>query len=42
MRGYGDDRELVNEDGGGDDNGIADIDGALEQWPFLGGAERVE
>jgi hypothetical protein len=42
LPGYADDRELVNEDGGGDDNGIADMDGALEQWPCLGGAGRVE
>jgi hypothetical protein len=42
LPGYADDRELVNEDGGGDDNGIGDMDGAYEQWPFLAGAGRVE
>ena len=31
LPGYADDRELVNEDGGGDDNGIADMDGGVEQ-----------
>jgi hypothetical protein len=41
MPGYDDDREFVNEDGG-DDNGIADLGGAIEQWPFLSGAGRVE
>jgi hypothetical protein len=30
MGGYADDREHVDEDGGGD-NGIADLDGAMEQ-----------
>jgi hypothetical protein len=42
LPGYADDRELVNEDGGGNDNGIADMDGAYEQLPFLNGAGRVE
>ncbi len=31
LPGYADDCELVNEDGGGDDNGIADMDGGVEQ-----------
>ena len=31
LPGYADDRELVDEDGGGDDNGIADSDGLNEQ-----------
>lgn len=31
LPGYADDRELVDEDGGGDDNGIADEGGAQEQ-----------
>jgi hypothetical protein len=31
LPGYADDRELVDEDGGGDDNGIGDADGLAEQ-----------
>jgi hypothetical protein len=31
LPGYADDREFVDEDGGADDNGIADMDGATEQ-----------
>lgn len=44
MGGYADDREEQHdrEHAMTDDNGIADMDGAYEQLPFLNGAGRIE
>jgi hypothetical protein len=43
LPGYDQDWELVDEDGGGDDNAIGDVDGLNEQTRFhVGGYGRVE